>query len=877
VSTALRAPPIGARAVRGGVARRAVIRWGWRLFRREWRQQMLVVGLVTVAVAATILATAIAYNAPSTASVAAFGTADAVLTLPGSDRHLAGDIAAVRRRFGPIDVIENQAIAVPGSVSSIELRAQDPHGRYVRPMLSLVVGRYPAGPDEVAVTNGVAPLLDLRIGDRWTQGGHALRVTGLVEDPANLLDQFALVAPGQVRRPSQVTLLFDATARSLAGLHYTGGTTPKRRGPAGDGGKAILHRMTPATIVLVVAALGLILIGLMAVTGFAVMAQRRLRALGMLGALGATDRHVRLVMVTDGLAVGFIGTLIGAAVGFLAWIAYAPRLQSTVEHRVAWSDLPWWALAIAMALAIVTATAASWRPARAAARVPVVAALSGRPASPRASRRSAAPGILLLAAGLGCLASAGGWTGVGGVVATVLGALLLAPIAVGVPAIVSRRAPVAVRLALRDLGRYRARSGPALAAITFVVLLAVLTSVLASARSSSPLTFDGPNLSSNQLTVYEPHGPGSGYTGAGPQPTRAARHALQTKVTSLARSFHARFVVPLDSAGRPKPTPCLSSAASCFGPVPPIRTGLATNQRATLWQATSTGTLTRIEAARKDKANYQGALYVATATLLRDYGIEPAQIEPDTDLITSRRGLGSVPDLDLLGPGDISQRATPDGHVIAESYHCTPARCIRGPKIQTFDSLPSGTSAPNTLITEHAVHVLHEHLVPNGWLIQTARPLTPAQKNAARQLALAAETRIETSNGKPNIATIRAWATAASIILALTVLALTVNLIRSEAASDLRILTAAGASSTTRRTLAGATAGTLGLLGALLGTTVAYIGLIAWAHNSLGSTLGPAPVAELLAILAGLPLAATISGWLLAGHEPPAIARQPLE
>jgi hypothetical protein len=58
---------------------------------------------------------------------------------------------------------------------------------------------------------------------------------------------------------------------------------------------------------------------------------------------------------------------------------------------------------------------------------------------------------------------------------------------------------------------------------------------------------------------------------------------------------------------------------------------------------------------------------------------------------------------------------------------------------------------------------------------------------------------------------------------------------------------------------------------------VAYIGLIAWAHNSLGSTLHPAPVAELLAVLAGLPLAATISGWLLPGREPRAIARQPLE
>ena len=39
----------------GGIAsRRPLIRWAWRLFRREWRQQILVVALLTVAVAAAI-------------------------------------------------------------------------------------------------------------------------------------------------------------------------------------------------------------------------------------------------------------------------------------------------------------------------------------------------------------------------------------------------------------------------------------------------------------------------------------------------------------------------------------------------------------------------------------------------------------------------------------------------------------------------------------------------------------------------------------------------------------------------------------------------------------------------------------------------------
>ena len=105
---------------------------------------------------------------------------------------------------------------------------------------------------------------------------------------------------------------------------------------------------------------------------------------------------------------------------------------------------------------------------------------------------------------------------------------------------------------------------------------------------------------------------------------------------------------------------------------------------------------------------------------------------------------------------------------------------------------------------------------------------------------------------------------------------MTVGLIRSETANDLRTLAAAGASSTTRRTLTGATAGALALLGAVLGTAGAYAALLAW-HRSDLSPLGHVPVANLIVILVGLPVIATAAGWLLAGAEPPAMARQPLD
>jgi putative ABC transport system permease protein len=97
-------------------------------------------------------------------------------------------------------------------------------------------------------------------------------------------------------------------------------------------------------------------------------------------------------------------------------------------------------------------------------------------------------------------------------------------------------------------------------------------------------------------------------------------------------------------------------------------------------------------------------------------------------------------------------------------------------------------------------------------------------------------------------------------------------LIRSESAGDLRTLTATGATPRIRRTLTAATAGALALLGALLGVAGAYVILMATYHDDLGY-LSDVPIRYLVLIVVGVPLTATAAGWLLAGREPPAIAR----
>lgn len=201
--------------------------------------------------------------------------------------------------------------------------------------------------------------------------------------------------------------------------------------------------------------------------------------------------------------------------------------------------------------------------------------------------------------------------------------------------------------------------------------------------------------------------------------------------------------------------------------------------------------------------------------------------------------------------------------------------CVAGPAIATASSLPGGTSAPNTVITEHAVSTYGLPTQLTGWLIQAAGPLTATQVSAARQFAVAYGATVETETSSIGAGEISDAATAVGMVIALGVLAMSAGLIRSETAQDLRTLTAAGASPTTRRTITGATTAALGLLAAILGLAGAVIAGLAWSRSSLSVIFGDVPIADVLILLLGLPLAAAAGGWLLAGRDPKAITRQP--
>jgi putative ABC transport system permease protein len=235
-------------------------------------------------------------------------------------------------------------------------------------------------------------------------------------------------------------------------------------------------------------------------------------------------------------------------------------------------------------------------------------------------------------------------------------------------------------------------------------------------------------------------------------------------------------------------------------------------------------------------------LYVASPEVLVHYGIDPSTIDPTADVLTSQTDLAGA----LLEHGRGEQ--VPD------------------PKIQMVN-LPHDSSEPTALITTGAMNRLGLHAIPTAWLVRSSTPLTAAQIDAARNSAAAAGLTTETQESHQSMAQLGTDATVAGMVFALVVLAMTVGLIRSETAGDVRILTATGATSGTRRNLTAITTATLALLAAVLGVAAAYLALAAFYHEDL-STLTQPPWADLIALGLGLPLVATVAGWLLAGREP---------
>lgn len=809
----------------GGVAaRRAVARWSWRMFRREWRQQALVLVLITVAVALTVAAASAAYN--MTASwEAEFGSASHRLVVDAADvDEAAVEVEAIEAWFGTTDQIRIGSVAVPGSLDDVEVRAQDPDGPLGASLLALRAGRFPVADQEIALTDEVADTFGAIVGSPVDLGGRRWEVTGLVENPEDLADEFALAAVTAPIPAETIDVLVDASDEEVRARPPSGSDAESFVASHGQG---LGGRDTAVLTVYLVSTVVLILVALVAAAGFVAMAQRRRRQIGLLAATGATDRHLRLVMVANGAAVGAAAAVVGTVVGLLAWFAIAPLVEPVAERRIDRFDVPWWLVAVGMALAVATATGASWWPARAVSRLPVTAALSERPPPPRPARRSALSSGVLVTAGAGMI----WWSDpnrtttspqpskdlvmVAGVVAIVAGVLLLGPITLRLVGHAARRLPVTGRLALRDLARAQARSGMALGAVALALGIPVAVVITSAAARAGA---DAGTLSERDLLVRIGDAEGVMVADAGATDVEALAGPVERIAADLGGGAGEVTVVPLEMAIEPE-----SEHIPGFG----------------LRQAVAVGVPSG------DDSLGDVVTYVATPAVVDHLGIDPDSLD-GVDVLTVR-----TEPLQYISVTRRTDPETVDGRASLD--------------------VPAHSSGPTTLLTPETVRRRGWDTVPVGWLLSAPAPLTSEQVRVAREAAAEAGLTVE-SRRESSTTSLRMGAIGAGSALALAVMAMTVGLIRAETAGDLRTLAAVGATGTVRRRLTAWTAGALGVLGVALGGLGAYLALGSGYAREL-RVLADVPVGELAVIAVGVPLLAAAAGWALGGREPVSLVR----
>ncbi|MEU4574464.1 FtsX-like permease family protein [Nonomuraea sp. NPDC023979] len=381
-------------------------------------------------------------------------------------------------------------------VTEVDLR--DPMTRGMRPLLQ---GRFPAAPDEVAVTPAMLGL-DVRLGRPMSvlAERRQVRVVGVVEYPYHALQREVVSLPGTLLRDKEdghgTGWLADAPAPvgwdQVRRLNASGLRVESR---AVIEDPPAVPRLYPAysprdtDVVIAAAVAGVLVIVetvLLAGPAFAVGLRRRRRELAVIAAHGGSPAHLKLIVLADGLVLGGIATPAGAALGIAAAIAPAPLVREMIGGYGP-PDVPWLQILGVVLLGTATGVIAALVPAVQAARQSPARVLAGREARVMARDRAGHPvlGLLLIAAGLaGCalgLMSERRLIMIG-VVPFVLGLVAVTPWLVRATGRLAARLPLPLRLSVRDASRHRVRTASAVAAVMAATMGAITLGIGAESQ-----------------------------------------------------------------------------------------------------------------------------------------------------------------------------------------------------------------------------------------------------------------------------------------------------------------------------------------------------------------------------------------------------------
>jgi putative ABC transport system permease protein len=477
---------------------------------------------------------------------------------------------------GDVVVRTKVGLARPGGFE-IDLRQPIAQG-----LFKLTDGRLPTSRDEVVVSarlaaRGFDPGATMTFSD-----GRKVHVVGLVESATSRDPSLVVGLPGTLQlggagsaepqdKPLARTWLVDAPggvswaqvrALNTHGLFALSRAVLADPPPASevtmpDGSSG--PGAAEVAILAMIVAMALLEVVLLAGPAFAVGVRRQQRSLALLAATGGEPPDIRKVVLASGVVLGAVSGVVGAAGGIAAaWLA-EPAVQGFSSERFGPFQVePRDVLAIA-ACGMVSALLAALAPAVMASRQDVVAVLAGRRGQTRRPVWSPVLGSVLLALGItgaviGASKSSGGEFFItGAAISSVLGMVLLIPLAVAQLGRFAGVLPLPLRFALRDASRQRSRTAPAVAAVAAVVAGVVALGIGASsdaAQSRATYTPNGPRGAALITSHAPPDSTGNPW---------AAMRAAITRQLPAANITDIRGVPDEMSTGRPMKRPAQGS------------------------------------------------------------------------------------------------------------------------------------------------------------------------------------------------------------------------------------------------------------------------------------------------------------------------------
>lgn len=749
-------------------------------------------------------------------------------------------------------------------------------GRY-----DLVDGRMPAGPGEVALSPSMAEeagLLDggdLRPGAQiTTRDDHRLSVVGLatllteVSRRLVWVDPDAPLAAPTPGVPSANGYLAEylvdlpdgadplALQQTLAkhGVELTPRSwiadppaTPDS-GPTGDD-------LAAWAAVALVIGFGLLEVVLLAGTAFAVGIRRQTRELGLVQATGGTARHVRRVVLAQGLFLGIVGAAGGVLAAILALYAGRPIWERVTDRVISGWDLRPVDLVLICSIGVLSGLAAALVPARMSSRMTPLAALAGRFRVVTSTARIHPLSIALVVAGVAAVVLGSVWlgnlfeqqkarsaaepygyvTGVTptgpltvvllGITAVVAGLVWMTPRLVGLVARLGGRLPLSPRLALRDAGRHRHRTGPATAAIMITVAGCVAASFALSNGAAKDRANYQPETRYGDVVVRPDWYDESTMVKV---PIDAVAAALPT-TEKLSRYY-------LTAAPKPDQKPEMANSIDVKEP--PCKVETCYGYGITVIDPDLVRRIAGSAGADEAEALEQGRIVVVSASSLMNGRVQLVElgesVAADGTYQPTERPIASVP---AVVARDLPNVSTLQTHLMS------PATARRYGQLQLTDTHLAMSRAP------------------------TEDELATARRIAGAEEAVYVEQGFQDYED-----TIRWIVLGAATLVTLFGVGISVALSAAEGRSDLATLAAVGAPPRRRRTLAAAQAWLLGQLGCLLGIGVGalygYTG-----HVAIGSPHFAIPWVSLATVLVAVPVLAALVAWTLSRSRLPMVRR----